>query len=283
MLNGINTDFTLIAIGSAFCAAIANIFARTLLKKFKAKDFMGMNFLIMGVTLVLISPLFYFFEATPLSMGILISIGLIDTLANYFYFKTFEKTEATIATPILSLAPAFTFLFSWMILDEVVSLKTYLIALLIIITVIIFPTDFKNFKRFQKTTLIPALLAALLFGLSAIPTKFLLDSLGAINAPTLYMFRAGFIALFSLLLFPISIKTITSNQFRMLFIRGLFVIAQWLLLYFALTKGNAGVTLTLANITPIFVFILGAIFLSEKITLRKGIAAVLILVLSFLI
>lgn len=277
--------FTGIAILSSFFAAIATILARTLLKEIKTRDIIGINFLTMGAILVLLSPLFYKFEPSILSMGILVGMALIDTVANFFYFKTFEKTEASVAAPILSLAPAFTFVFGWFLLGDSVGITTFILALLIVVCVIIFSSDFKNFRSdiVFKDTIVPAIISSLLFGASAIPAKYLLTNLGVINSPTLYMFRAGYIALFSLLLFGFSVREITVKQYRVIFVRGLVVIAQWILLYFALSVGNAGVTVTLANITPIFVFILGIFFLREKITIKKVLAALCILVLSLII
>lgn len=276
-------DFTLIAIASAVFAAIANILARTLLKEVKAKNILGINFLTMGATLVLLSPLFYQFRVTPFTLGLLLLIALIDTVANFFYFKTFEQTEASVASPLLSLAPAFSFAFSWIILGDVAKPRTYVLAGAILALIIIFSTDFRDFKRFKAATLLPALASSFLFGLSAIPSKYLLTNLHAINSPTLYMFRAAYIALFSLIFFRFPIREITNRQYRVIFIRGLFVISQWLLLYYALTLGNTGVTITLGNITPIFVFILGMIFLREKPTFKKALAAGFVLILSLII
>ncbi|MFA6514138.1 MAG: EamA family transporter [Patescibacteria group bacterium] len=276
-------NFTTISIISAFFAAIANIMARTILKDLKAKDILAINFFTMGAVLLILSPFFYKFTPSPLNLGLLVLIALIDTVANYFYFQTFEKTSASIASPLLSLAPGFTFLFGWLLLSEPVNLRTILLCLIILILVILFSVSLSDFRQFKKNTLWPALLSSLLFGLSAIPSKFLLDSAQAVNAPTLYMFRACFIALFSVLFFKFTIQNISIKQYRTIFFRGLFVIAQWILLYWALSKGSAGVTLTLGNITPIFVFILSIIFLKEKPTLKKLLAAGLVLVLSFLI
>ncbi|MFA5076122.1 MAG: DMT family transporter [Patescibacteria group bacterium] len=277
-------NFTIVALGSAFFAAIANILARVLLKEnLRSKDIIGINFLTMGAILVLFSPTFYYFNATRYTLFLILLVSSIDVLANFFYFKTFEKTEASVATPILSLAPGFTFIFGWFLLGDVVSVSTYIISIIIIVLVIFFSTNFKDFKEFKTATLSPAILASILFGISAIPSKALLSTLHAINAPTLYMYRAGIIALFALLFFRFPIKEISIKQYRLIFVRSLFVIVQWLLLYFALSRGNAGVTITLGNITPIFVFIFGAIFLREKVTTRKVITALLILVLSLLI
>lgn len=276
-------SFTSIAIFSAFLGAIANIVARTLLRDLRTQDILGINFLTMGATLLLISPWFYFFQPSLLVIGLVVVIGLIDTGANYFYFKTFEKTEASIATPLLSLAPVVTFFFGWLALGESSSFFTTLIAAAIIALTIYVSTNFSQLKTFNTQTLLPAVIASFLFGISAIPAKYLLDTLHAVNAPTLYMFRAGVISLFTLLLFGFPLLRISTRQYRIIFFRGLIVISQWVLFYFALSRGNAGVTLTLGNITPIFVLFLSILFLREKPTFRKVLAAVCIFMLSLII
>lgn len=278
-----NINYTLIAVGSALFAAIANILARVLLKGLKAKNIVGINFLTMAATLVVLSPLFYYFEPSTKSVFLLILVASIDTLANYFYFKTFEKTEASVATPILSLSPVITFLLGWILLSDIVSAATLVLSMAIVGLIIWFSIDRKSFNEFRPETLVPALSAAVLFGVSAIPAKELLTNEAAINSPTLYMYRAALIALFSLIFLRFQVHGISLKQYRLIFVRGLFVIAQWLLLYYALTKGSAGVTVTLGNITPIFVFILAAIFLSEKVTIKKFVTAAAVLLLSLLI
>jgi len=124
-----NLGFTSIAIASSVFGAIAAILARTLLKNLRTQDILGINFLTMGATLVLLSPLFYRFNANLKTMSVLVLIAIIDTAANYFFFKTFEKVEASVAVPILSLAPAFTFILSYLFLDDKVGLKTLFFAL----------------------------------------------------------------------------------------------------------------------------------------------------------
>ena len=99
------------ALGSAFFGALANIMARTLLKDIKAKDILGLNFLTMAAILTLFAHSFYHFDATIYTITLVFTIGILDTAANYFYFKTFEKTETSTATPILSISPVIAFIF----------------------------------------------------------------------------------------------------------------------------------------------------------------------------
>lgn len=278
-----SASFTTLAIGSSIFAAIANILARTLLKDLRSQDILGINFLTMGIVLALFSPAFYYFQATEIAMVLLVGLSFLDAVANFFYFKTFEHTEASVATPILSIAPGFTFFFGWVLLGEIVDLRTSLLVISIILLVVFITADFQDFKKFQSKTLLPALIASCLFGVSAIPTKVLLHSLNVINAPTLYMFRCGWIALFALLLFNFNVSHLTTHQYRLIFGRGLFVIAQWILLYLALEVGHTGVSVTLGNITPVFVLLFSICFLREKFSIGKLICALLILAMSLAI
>lgn len=286
-------DPRVLALLSAVFAAFANIMARTLLKDLKSKDILGINFLIMAATMTLVSPYFYTFQPNALSTNaasfvkphfFVILIAAIDTAANYFYFKTFEKTESSVATPILSLAPVFTFFFGWLFINDTVSLQSLLAAIAMLITIIYFSLD-KNvsFKDLKSQTLTPALISCVLFGLSAIPAKYLLDDLGTVNAPTLYFLRAALIGCFSILFFKSSLKNITKYHYKVIFLRGLLVITQWVFLYQAIKSTSAGVAVTLGNVTPIFVFIFSIFLLKEKPTPKKACAAILVVLLSFYI
>jgi drug/metabolite transporter (DMT)-like permease len=271
---------TIIPIISAFLAAIAGILARVLLKDTPAKKMLAANFLIMGATLLILSPLFYKFIITWQSIGLIILIVVLDTLGNYFYFKTFEETEASIALPLLSLAPIVTFFFGAIILGEYPSIMIIISASIIVALIIAISIDWKKLAEFRKVTLYPALASAFLFGISAIPSKYLLSTLSATNAPTLYMFRAILIGVFALLIFENSLNKISTKTYGFIFIRGLFVIGQWILLYYAITLGNTGVAVTLGNITPIFVLFLSIIFLKESFSWKKSLAALAILIIS---
>jgi drug/metabolite transporter (DMT)-like permease len=274
---------TLIPLVSALLAAIASILARVLLKGIPTKKILAVNFFIMAATLLVLSPLFYKFIVSWQSVGLVVLIAAIDTLANYFYFKTFEQTEASVAVPILSLAPIVTFLFSGIILHEHPRFITILASLAIIALIVVISTDWKRWRMFSSATLYPALASAFLFGISAIPSKYLLSTLHATNAPTLYMIRAALIALFSILTFRESWQTLDLKTYRFIFTRGLFVIGQWVLLYYALTLGSTGVAVTLGNITPVFVLLLSVFLLKEKVNWKKILAVLAILAISLTI
>ena len=274
---------TFVAITSAFFGAIAWIFARLILKDIDSKNILAINFITMGLMLLCFSPLFYHFDFSYLSVGLVVLLAILDMAWNYFYFKTFEKTQASIAVPMLSLAPVFTFIFASLFLQDTVSIQSLILSLSIFVLVIIFSTDFSSLKEFKTQTLWPALTASFLFGISAIPAKYLLDTLWAINAPTLYMFRSAIIGSLCLFVFGFKFPSFSSKKYGMILLWWALVILQRVFLYYAIGQWNAGVSVTLWNITPVFVFILSIVFLKEKPTWKKLIISLLILALSFLL
>ena len=171
-----NINYIYLAILSAFFASISNVLVKNILSTVSSKDILGINFMIMGAILLLFSPVFFQLKLSFFVIGILISIIVIDTFANYYYFKAFEKAEASIVTPLLSLAPVFTFIFAWFFLDDKVSFVNFFIAIVIMMITIVFSTNFSKFNFFLSQTLFPAILSSVLFGLSAIPSKYLLSN-----------------------------------------------------------------------------------------------------------
>lgn len=276
-------SLTTVAIASAFFAAMANILARVLLKGLRSQDILSVNFTIIGALLLCTMPWWWQFEFSYVAIGLVVLVASIDLFANYFYFKTFEKTDAGTATPLLSLAPLFTFALSWAFLGEVSAWTTYALAAAIVAALILFSIDFKHFGPFNAATLTPALMSSLLFGISAIPISYLLVNLEATNAQTLFMLRAFVIATLAVPFFGYGWRTLSLRQLGFMSFRSTFVIAQYVLLYIAITLGNTGVAVTLGNITPIFVFFLSILLLGESPTWRKASAAGLVLILSLLI
>lgn len=276
-------DPTVIAVASAMFAAIAGILARVLLQGIPAKNMLGVNFYILGLSLLLLSPWYFRLDFSLVALSLIILIATIDLFANFFYFKTFERTDAGTALPLLSLAPLFTFVCAWLFLGEAVPITTLLLCTLVIAGLAAFSIDWQDFGPFNTATLYPALASSFLFGISAIPTKFVLDTIDATNAPTLFLLRAFLIATLAIPFFGLPVHSIKPRQYVFITLRGLTVIAQWVLLYYALTLGSAGVVVTLSNITPAFVFVLGVLFLREQATWRKGISAGLVVALSAII
>lgn len=271
-------DFTTLAIISAFFGALANIFARILLKDVESYNIMGLSFLMVGSTLLIFSPMFYYFMPSWATIGLLYAIGIIDTASNYYYFKSFEMSEAGIATSLLALSPVITFIGSFLFLGTQTSPIIIMFALFIMISIVALSSDSPvNLKSFHTSALAAPILASVFYGLSSIPSKALLSNFNAINAPTLYMFRATIIGMCSFIFMRPNLQKITFHHYRLIWLQGLLAILMWVALYTALSKGNPGVTMTLSSMAPVFTVIFGALFLRERITFKKILSTILIL------
>ncbi|KKW42013.1 MAG: EamA-like protein transporter family [Candidatus Magasanikbacteria bacterium GW2011_GWA2_56_11] len=270
-------NFTTLAIFSALFGGLANIFVKRVVERVRPEYALAPGFLFIAASLALFSPWFYSFSATREAIGAIFLVILIDGIANYYYFKTFVQSEVSIATPLLSVAPLFTFVFGWFFLAEAVSAPKLAAAVCIVVLLVIFSWDRRDIRRFERGTLAPAIISAVLFGASAIPAKYLLSTLGALNAPTLYMFRALAIGAVLSLVYRRAYATIKQGDYRFIFLQAAMAIGQWLLLYSALSRGESGITVTLANTVPIFTFIFGALFLRERITVKKVVATALVI------
>lgn len=255
-----------------------------LLKDVESYNIMGLSFLMVGSTLLVFSPIFYHFTPSWTTIGLLYTIGIIDTVANYYYFKSFEHSDAGIASSMLALAPIITFIGAFLFLGTQTSLVTVLLAIFVMISITTLSSSTPlNLKSLHKTSLFAPILASVCYGLSSIPSKALLSNLNAINAPTLYMFRATIIGMCSFIFMRPNMQKITFHHYRLIWLQGLLAIITWISLYYALSKGNPGITMTLANTTPVFTIILGAMLLRERVTVKKLLSTILILGFSAII
>lgn len=279
-----------LALLSAFLGALCNIFARSLLKEnLKGKDVLALNFLMIACVLLVFTPWCFHVDVErqwrlhiPLSFVLILTVAIVDLVGNYFYFKAFEDCEAAVVTPVLSLTPAIVFFLGWMLLGEKASALRLLLALMITGLVVWLSLGTKRLKDVYHSHLRASLLAAGCFAVSAIPSRYLLMT-ELTNAPTLYFLRACVISLGAGAMFGTGLKIVTRKQGGLLFVRSLLVLAQWLLLYVALAKGEAGVVYTVANVSPVFVVLLSPWLLREPASSKKFIAAVLILGLAIVL
>ncbi len=258
------TSSTVLAITSAFLGGVTTIMARLVLQKMRPQEVMVISFVVMMSVLLILSPHFYVYKPSLESALVIVALCLIDTVANLLLFKAHANAEPGVSSPLLALTPFFTFLFGWVLMGDRPDIPSAALSFAIVMVLILLSIDLSRWRQISGTVILPALLSGVLFGLSAIPAKHLLSTMDAINAPTLYMFRSAYIALFSLIFLDLKLSGVTQKEFRLILVRSLLVIAQWLCFYLALQKGEAGITVTLANLTPVFVFILAPFFLKER-------------------
>ena len=271
----------LLAIFSAILGAVNNLLARRLLGFTKTRDLVAFNFVLMGVMLLPGLPFFWHFEPSAnYIFRVGIAIGL-DALGNYGYFKAFEVLDVVTASSALAVSPLVTLLISPFFFSSggyvngfqvlgvgITSLGLYLLAGGPVGSVR------PNWNRWKQ--LAWPLMAALAFSLSIFVMKTPLE-IGAINPYSYYFVRSvGIAAVLSAVTRP-NLAWIKKERLAFTAGRLVFVIAQWLLLLDAVALGNPVIVKSIGDTAPFFVGLFAWIGLGEKISARKTLGMVAVL------
>lgn len=276
----------LIALGSALMIAVVNVLLKKLYQTASSRELAPLNFLQIVIIMTLFMPFFYYFKPSGYVIALMLIICILDSLANYFYFKSIEYGEVSYVSIFMSLSPVFTLLIFTALVDFI-SIRT-LIGILGIIFSIYFLNlnDKKNllepFLNLTKNKNYYGIINAFLVGSSAVLIK-LLFSTNAINPPTFFTLRCAFVFLAMLIILKPRWSLITKQIVIDSSIRSLFVIGNFLLYLYAVNFGNVVVAATLVNTYPIFVIILSYIMFKEKITAKKFSAILSVLFFIFIL
>lgn len=276
----------LIALGSAFMISIVNVLLKKLYQQASSRELAPLNFIQIVIIMAVFMPFFYSFKPSAYVLAIMLIICILDSLANYFYFKSIEYGEVSYVSIFMSLSPVFTLLI-FTILVDFVSIRT-LIGILGIICSIYFLNlnDKKNllepFLNLTKNRNYYGIINAFLVGCSAVMVK-LLFSTNAINPPTFFTIRCTFVLVAMIIFLKPRWALITKQIFLESLMRSFFVIGNFLLYLYAVMYGNVVVVTTLVNTYPIFVIIFSYLLFKEKITVKKSSAILSVLFFIFVL
>jgi drug/metabolite transporter (DMT)-like permease len=286
-------DPFILGLSSAALGAGANLSARLLMRRVAPRNYIPVNFMLMALMMLPGVPFFWHFAGGWSTLAILVGTVVLDTLGNFLYFRAFEINNAATASALLSLSPLFTLLLSGLAAFSAAPTWTDILAVLLIVAGIIIlqremaagDTVSSPLQSARNGRLLAPLGAALIFGATILPIKYLLGH-QLINPYTFYFLRGPMIALLAQLFFRPDYRWLTRSNLPLTIGRAAIVLAQWLLLLYALQNGNAATVKAISDASPLFVLLFGGLFLREKITRRKaagviGIVAGLILIVIF--
>lgn len=266
-----------LGLSSALLGAAANLAARSLMQRVAPRDYLPVNFLLMALMMLPGLPFFWHFQGGWSTLAILGGTVLLDTLGNYLYFRAFEINSAATASTLLSLSPLFTLLLSGLAaFTPAPGWMEFLAVLLIVAGVVILQREMvagdaaarpAGDKRLIQ--LLAPLGAALIFGATILPIKYLLGN-RLVNPYTFYFLRGPLIALLAQLFFHSDYRWLTRSTLPLTAGRAAIVLAQWLLLLYALQGGKPATVKAISDASPLFVLLFGSLFLREKITRRKA-------------
>ncbi len=267
----------MLGLSSALLGAAANLAARSLMQRVAPRNYLSVNFLLMALMMLPGAPFFWHFQGGWLTWAILGGTVLLDTFGNFLYFRAFEINSAATASALLSLSPLFTLALSGLVaFTPAPGWMEFLAVLLIVAGIVVLqremavgdvatgPARGAHFMR-----LLAPLGAALIFGATILPIKYLLGN-QLLNPYTFYFLRGPMIALLAQLFFRPDYRWLTRSTLPLTAGRAAIVLAQWLLLLYALQGGKPATVKAVSDASPLFVLFFGGLFLHEKITRRKA-------------
>jgi drug/metabolite transporter (DMT)-like permease len=282
------TDLSLVlSLGSALFAAGASVLARYLLQFATTREYLGVGFALLFVQLLPFVPFFFVLQTTGVAVAAILLVSLVDGVANYFYFKAFEIQDASTASSLLALSPLFALLVAPFVgalalaspggLDSlgVVGVLAVVAGVITINRAITAPAatgERAPASRWYR--LVVPLVSSLLFGVNAYGIKYILTQEYA-NPFTYYLIRAFVVMVLAFALFRPSFDWLNRRVLLIGAGRAVFVIAQWMLLLYALGMGNPPLVKAVSETTPLFVILL-SLFAGEQVTRHTVAGGVLI-------
>jgi drug/metabolite transporter (DMT)-like permease len=272
----------LLALTSSFLNAVNSLYAKKITVSMKDNNsFIVTAFLLVAAFLGCVMPWFYSFTPSPLSLGLLLLVVVLDTVSNVLFFMALSRIEVSRLAVYTALTPLFTFIPNSM-------LHGFHLHVLLPVLLIVLGVYFLNVRgrdplspllELKKPGNLLGLATAFVSGISMVPTQQLLVHQW-INAPTLYFYRAFGIALIIYILYRPKLwfpKLAVHQSFR-----SLLAIMQWLCLFSALRLADGTLVVALAYTSPVFAVFLARIYYREQITAAK-LAACCITVIGILL
>jgi uncharacterized membrane protein len=207
-------------------------------------------------------------------------------LVRWFYFISLDRIGPSISSSIISTGPAFTAIIAAVFLKEKLTISVSLGILLIIGGIITFERDINANGKFgvhHKRDLIFVMLSAILVGFAIVIRKMGLNILDepifgvTVGFTTSLVFYGMLCLAFKRLRAAISL-----NIKNTLYLSGagVFLTAAWLVLFYALSHGDAIIVAPLASLHPVMVLGWSYLFFKdiEKITLKTVIGIIIVLI-----
>ncbi|GIV66696.1 MAG: hypothetical protein KatS3mg047_1089 [Bellilinea sp.] len=272
----------LLAFFSAVSGGFANLFARRLVSVSQARNMLSFNFALMTGMLLPVTPWFFHLNLNLRGMVLLVMAISLDGLANYGYFRSFERMNAVTVSGLLAVSPMFALVFSPLFIYQgsVLGLGQILAVGLFTLGIIMIVTGFQDRSSPQDNTPVKEIVfplgTALLFSISMFLVKDLFLE-NVLNPFTYYLIRAGVISVISWTITKPDLRWVNWSTFFITAVRLMFVIGQWLFLLSALKNGHPALVKAVADLSPVIVALFSWSLLKEKPSLLQlgGVAVIL--------
>lgn len=267
-----------LGIGTAFAQALSYIFMRRSLTEFPE----SMAFFMNAVTGVLIwIPFAMLTNGVWADVPAVLPIAILSAiLSEAFVFYATAKGDSIITGVLFSTYPLFTIFFAFLFLQErLISLAWIALALVIVGTLIVSSPSKREWVKnkithWQFHLIAWPLVAAFAVGISDVAGKNMIDQTSA----------GTFLIALAIAEVPVSLVFLRMQrqklsqlrtffvqfqEYKYAFLSGLLGTITVLLLWLTFEALPVSIASPLTAITPIFVFILGIVFLKDKISIKN--------------
>lgn len=275
-----------LSILSALFAALANVSARYVMGFVQTRDYLSVNFVMLVLVTAIVLPFDFWLVLTPLSLVVILVASLIDSAANFCYFKAFELEEAGTASALMALGP----FFSLATLPLFASTNKTAITPVEVIGVVMITGGVGILHRPKKNPagsdtqpaanptlrLLMPIGSAFFFGINVHILKYLFSE-QMTNPVTYYFIRSSIALVLVTYLSRPNLSWVTPPRLLIILGRAALVVAKWMLMLYAMVPGNPAVVKALSEITPLFVLVLSFVLLREPITPAKVLGSLTII------
>ncbi|MFH1249188.1 MAG: EamA family transporter [archaeon] len=275
---------------SALFSASSAILEKKILLKEKPLE---MSALMSIFAFILSIPFFFMIDINSVSsVSLIVLFGkcLISAAAFYCVMVSIKELQLSSALPLLAVTPAFVAIFALVFLGEYLKIKDVIGMILIIAGTYVLELNTKNLispiKIFMKSKgYLYVLLALVLFTISSVLDKFILK---AYNLPVnaFIAFQQLFLTLIFLLIILIkreSLKETFSGSWKLILLLASFTIIYRYAQIAAVKNAPVALVLSIKRLSVFFAAIIGGAIFKEENLIRKGVAALLIVLGTILL
>lgn len=259
----------MLAFLSAVSGGFANLFARRLVSVSQTRNMLSFNFALMAGMLLPAAPWLFELQLNGKGLFLLIAAIGLDGLANYGYFRSFERIDAVTVSGLLAVSPLFAlglsplFFYQGESLGLVQVFSVLLFTCGVLMILVRFQHESRQSRNVPVREIFYPLGTAFLFSVS----MFLIKDLFAenyLNPYTYYLIRAFLISGVSWVITRPNLKWVNGVSLLLTAGRLIFVIGQWLFLLSALKFGHPAIVKAISDLSPMIVALFSWSFLREK-------------------
>lgn len=193
------------------------------------------------------------------NMALFAFIIIVSVAANLLIFYSLKRENVTVFEPIWLMQPLFTVLLAFALYPAERDLTTLGLALLASVTLVL--SHVKKSKISMSKYLVAAFAGSFLFAVELVASKPLLPYY---NPFMFYFIRCFFVFAITLVLFRPKFRRIGNLNWLMIFAVGAMWIIYRAIMYYGYESYGIVLTTVVFILSPVFLFIMAALFLKEQ-------------------